>query len=569
MKIQLIALLALLILSLAAARAGTVTLTVVTNPSQGGTVTGAGTYPSGSTPTEQIQAANGWYVSNVVINPAGAFHFFFTQLSIQDQGGDVTTITNDSENPALNADNTMTVTFAPLSPAISQPLTNSWALTGSQITLSAGVTGRQPIYYQWQKDSQVISNATNISVVITNATFTNSGTYILTASNAFGVTNTTAQLVVKDMLILVNGQLVTNSASSIGPALITLQSRFTNGPIFYTLDGSTPDFSGIPYSSPFILVSNCTLRAIGYRNDFLQTALSDTVALTVIPTYTVSVLNYSGGIVTLSPPGGSYTNGTVVTAMASPDTGWTFMGWFGALAGGNPTNTLTVNGNTTLYGLFGTPIATSAVGNGSVSLVPSFPLYPYGSYVTVEAVPAPGNYLASWGNALSGNLTPSPFTVTSTNPTISALFAPIPSGKISLTVLVDNPSGEVILANPTNLFAIGATNNLTAYPMNEFLGWSGDASGTNNPLDVVMNQNMVITAHFNTAAALSIAQAHGMANVMLAGAPNTAYRIDASSNLVNWTPLLTLTNFFFNQTIGFTDPIQTNAPIRMYRAVAE
>jgi Divergent InlB B-repeat domain len=293
------------------------------------------------------------------------------------------------------------------------------------------------------------------------------------------------------------------------------------------------------------------------------------VSLTVIPTYTVSVLNYSGGTVTLNPPGGSYTNGATVTATASPDTGWTFMGWFGALGGGNPTNTLTVNGNATLYGLFGTPIATSAVGNGSVSLVPSFPLYPYGSYVTVEAVPTPGNYLASWGNALSGNLTPSPFTVTSTNPAVSALFAPIPSGKVSLTVLVDNSSGGVVLANPTNLFAVGATNSLSAYPANEFLGWSGDASGTNNPLPVVMNQNMVITAHFNTAAALSIAQAHGMANVTLSGAPTTTYRIDTSSNLSDWTPLLTLTNFLFFQTASFTDSIQTNAPVRMYRAVAQ
>ena len=85
-------------LSIARSHADTITLTVITNPPQGGTAGPAGTYARGSTPNLNIQASNGWYISNVTLIPAGALQFVTARVSLQINGGDVTTITNDTEN---------------------------------------------------------------------------------------------------------------------------------------------------------------------------------------------------------------------------------------------------------------------------------------------------------------------------------------------------------------------------------------------------------------------------------------------------------------------------------------
>ena len=53
----------------------------------------------------------------------------------------------------------------------------------------------------------------------------------------------------------------------------------------------------------------------------------------------------TNGTITLNPPGGIYSSGTVVTVTATPNTGYTFGSWSGDLSGsGNPA-TITINGN--------------------------------------------------------------------------------------------------------------------------------------------------------------------------------------------------------------------------------
>ena len=63
-----------------------------------------------------------------------------------------------------------------------------------------------------------------------------------------------------------------------------------------------------------------------------------------VPTYTLTT-SATNGSITLNPPGGVYTTGTVVTVTANPNTGYAFGNWSGDLSGSvNPT-TITMNGN--------------------------------------------------------------------------------------------------------------------------------------------------------------------------------------------------------------------------------
>jgi len=61
--------------------------------------------------------------------------------------------------------------------------------------------------------------------------------------------------------------------------------------------------------------------------------------------YKLAVNTLGHGQVILDPPGGTYKAGTVVTVSATPDSGFTFMGWGGDLLGTTSPATITMNSN--------------------------------------------------------------------------------------------------------------------------------------------------------------------------------------------------------------------------------
>ena len=67
----------------------------------------------------------------------------------------------------------------------------------------------------------------------------------------------------------------------------------------------------------------------------------------------------------------------------------------------------------------------------------------------------------------------------------------------ALTVIPDG-LGEVALSPPGSRYRLNTNVVLQAAAGagQEFLGWSGAASGSQNPLSVTMNSNKVITARF-------------------------------------------------------------------------
>ncbi len=112
---------------------------------------------------------------------------------------------------------------------------------------------------------------------------------------------------------------------------------------------------------------------------------------------------------------------------------------------------------------------------------------------------------------------------------------------------------------------------LTALPEagQTFAGWSGSASGTQNPLVVTMNQAKVITASFSSRPRLNIFECEGQRSseefqLMLIGELGAAYQIDGSTTLTNWSALGTFTNVL--GTVQFNDPSITNVSHRFFRA---
>jgi uncharacterized repeat protein (TIGR02543 family) len=367
--------------------------------------------------------------------------------------------------------------------------------------------------------------------------------------------------------VIVNGVVLTNSqVSYVGPVQVELQSVYPDANIFYTLDDSPPNyFSGL-YRGPFTLNRSTTIRAIAYNADFAQAAESQPIGIEILPTYTLAVTNLGGGQISLSPAGGPYPSNVVVEVTAKPAEGWVFLGWFGDAAGTNLTVTMPMTRDRNLQPMFGTRLRLLATGNGRLEANPSAALYPYGTVVQLTAIPQPGSYLTVWGGSAAGNLNPLPFAVTNANPTVSCLFSLLQPNQVSLAV---EPSGRgsVTVSPHANTYNRGTVVTLTAIPEPDqvFLGWSGDASGTELTQEITTDSAKHIVARFSEIPRFSLitppsALAVEGAAILVQGSFGRTYRLESSTNLVSWPVLKELTIDF-----GKAQFIDAPGPVRFYR----
>ena len=156
-------------------------------------------------------------------------------------------------------------------------------------------------------------------------------------------------------VVLINGQY--NRSNSItftetNSARITIQTSFTNGMIFYTLDGSAPGTNSIPYGGAFILTNSAavarifTLRAIAYPGGFGQGAEADPFGLTYVAR-PLQLQSQGTGSISASPPQSSYALGQQVMLTATPGRWYQFVRW--SDGGTNMTRTITIGATNNLY----------------------------------------------------------------------------------------------------------------------------------------------------------------------------------------------------------------------------
>lgn len=198
---------------------------------------------------------------------------------------------------------------------------------------------------------------------------------------------------------------------------------------------------------------------------------------------------------------GAYASGTSVTISSVANTGYTFANWTdlasGAVVSASPNYTFALTANRTLVANFllnNYTLTVNAV-NGTVSKAPDQATYSHGSNVVLTATPAAGYVFSSWSGDATGTANPLSVSMTS-NKTITAIFTAIPANQYTLTVNAVNGSVAKVADQPT--YTNGSIVVLTATPAAgyTFSSWSGDATGSVNPLSVTMNANKNITANF-------------------------------------------------------------------------
>ena len=356
-----------------------------------------------------------------------------------------------------------------------------------------------------------------------------------------------------------------------GSVTISLQTTFPNGRMFFTLDGSLPDVSSMLYQTAFVVKRSSLLRVVAFNADFSQLIEFDAVAIHVLPTLNASTKG--GGVVSINPPAGAYFSNSYAVVSASAHPGWQFLHWLGDDGETQPTANISMTRNRCVEAVFGSSLTVGATGNGNVFRSASPTFYPYGAIAKLTAIPHPGSYLALWANDGFGTNNPLNFSVTKTNQTITAVFASLPENQEALTI-VSVGEGEVSRTLRSNRLLSGTNVTITAIPSlgQDFIGWSGDLTGAQNPTTLSMTNSKVIMATFTRRPVLRVQSCmEGMTDdgfrVRLTSDYGLVYQIESSSNLIQWQPGLSITNEF--GVVDFIDTAATNAPSRFYRAVTE
>lgn len=448
--------------------------------------------------TNAVKISAGW-LHSLALRADGKFIGW--GLSTSGQLTPPASLTNFSSFAAGNAWNVI-IDLAPR--FLTRPLTNITLALGQSNTLSATVLSGTAYSLQWFFNGTVIPGATNTDLTLTDFNVAKAGIYSLLASNLTATVTAASVLRVSNAPnILVSGVNIGGGAvARTNSATITLTMTTNTYPrIHYTLNGIEPDFTSPQYSAPFVISNTAQLRAVAYNPLVTDKAEAAPVTVRVIPTYPLGLSFPGGGVVRSPGPDvstNSYLSNTLVTLTATNNIGWAFMYWTNSASGTNLETTVLMNQSNNVQAVFGTTLnlATNYPQGQVVADPPNRP-FPFGSTVTLAALPDPGSYFFGWAGLLTNFV--NPVTLIVTNATgLTALFAPLQGDQVSLVTLSINGGGGVQASPARNVYTNGELITLTAWNSSNriFSHWTGDATGTTNPLPLTMNGSKLIYANY-------------------------------------------------------------------------
>jgi hypothetical protein len=263
-------------------------------------------------------------------------------------------------------------------------------------------------------------------------------------------------------------------------------------------------FDGVPATS-FVVDSATQIRALvppsattGPISVATPGGTATSGASFVVRLPLLAVSTSGSGSVSLSPPGGSYPAGTVVTLAALPASGFQFAGWSGDLTGAASPATLAMDGDRAVTATF-TPLPVGFVsldvaidGLGSVATNPTGRVQPLGTLVSLSALPGADRGFAGWSGDLAGSANPASLLLDG-HKRVTATFVE----RFDLAVNVFG-EGSVLSSPPGTAFDAGTVVSLGATPGRGFVfhGWRGDLTGSANPAALAMTGDRSVDALF-------------------------------------------------------------------------
>ncbi|MEM7029500.1 MAG: FG-GAP-like repeat-containing protein [Chloroflexota bacterium] len=265
-----------------------------------------------------------------------------------------------------------------------------------------------------------------------------------------------------------------------------------------TFDGWSGDINS--QDNPLVLTLNSDLTI---NANFAPVTYTLNVHVTGDGTGTVHALDDDGGSAIFDPSSTVFDYGTVVTLTAIPENNAYFAGWTGDLNGAENPETLTMTSDKVVTATFSVmppttyTLQVNILGQGSV--VPLNGTYVVDSVVTLEAMPDTDWQFAHWSGDLDSTANPANLTMDG-HKVVTATFSEMISEtpEISYTLSL-NIVGNGTISPTGGTYISGTVISLMATADNDwqFEGWSGDLSGTENPVNLLINGHKVITATFS------------------------------------------------------------------------
>lgn len=213
----------------------------------------------------------------------------------------------------------------------------------------------------------------------------------------------------------------------------------------------------------------------------------------------------------ISPGRVSFPAGTVVSLKATPFIGY-FDHWEGDASGTAISTTVIMNSDKEVTAVFGIPeeiptyqLTTDVVGSGRVD--PSSGVFGEGDQVILVATPAGGNLFDHWSGDTAGTTSvpgmPNHLQVTMDRDRhIIAHFVVAPPADLyySLETYIDPLGAGSVAKEPfQNMYKAGSVVGLTAFVSEgyEFVSWSGDVTGTNTVVSILMDSDKIVYANFS------------------------------------------------------------------------
>jgi photosystem II stability/assembly factor-like uncharacterized protein len=207
-----------------------------------------------------------------------------------------------------------------------------------------------------------------------------------------------------------------------------------------------------------------------------------------------------GGITDPSPGIYRYDPGKEITIRATPNTDYRFNQWSGDVPQGHEKDnpiTITIDSDKSITANFirQYTLTTASGTGGTIDPAPGSYKYDTGTQVSLKATPDNDYRFSLWsGDVFQGHEKDNPLTITmDSNKSITANFIrqytlTLASGSGGTT---DPTPGSYKYDTGTQVTLIAKANS--GY---KFSGWSGDVSGSTNPIIITMDSNKSITANF-------------------------------------------------------------------------
>ena len=520
------------------------TVSVSANPTNGGSVTGGGTYTEGQSCTVTATANanytfNNWTENGTVVSSNATYtftvnsnHTLVANFTYVPQNFNVSVSANPTNGGSVTGGGTYTegqsctVTATPNA----HYTFNNWTENGTVVSTSASYTFTVNenhtlvanfTYVPQNFTVSVSANPTNGGSVTGGGTYTEGQSCTVTATpNAHYTFNNWTE----------NGTVVSTSASYTFTVNEnhTLVANFTYVPQNFTVSVSANPTNGgsVTGGGTYTEGQSCTVTATANANyTFTNWTENGTVVSTsasytftvnenhtlvanftyVPPTYTVTVSANptNGGTVS---GGGTYTEGQSCTVTATPNSGYSFVNWTenGSFVSSNASYTFTVNGNRNLVAHFSAnPLPTYTI---TVSANPTDGgtvvgggTYQQGQSCTVSATAAPNYTFVNWteNGTLITTSTNYTFTVNG-NRNLVANFVANPVETYTINVSASPANGGNVSGGGT--FEQGETCTVTATANGgyTFESWTenGDVVSSDASYTFTVNANRDLVAIF-------------------------------------------------------------------------